>query len=211
MAFDINGANGRYDTKEADTSVRYGRNAVDNYLKYMESPIANDKGETAPILDFVPTVEADQKNIQKLEKYVNDNDAYMKSLPPLEYEYRYMPNLVNGQINKKALFGAAMEEMGSPVMPVKEFEDKFLISDDMTAKPIDINHDGKIDVPEYSTTILAADMMSKPNPDIRNIDGTINSKGFNAVLAYSQKSRAEAAAKLYSNIYTTHKLGDIQA
>ena len=211
MAFDINGANGRYDTKEADTSVRYGRNAVDNYLKYMESPIANDKGETAPILDFVPTVEADQKNIQKLEKYVNDNDAYMKSLPPLEYEYRYMPNLVNGQINKKALFGAAMEEMCSPIMPVKEFEDKFLVSDSMTAKPIDINKDGMIDVSEYSTTILAADMMSKPNPDIRNVDGTINSKGFNAVFAYSQKSRAEAAAKLYSKIYTTHKLGEIQA
>lgn len=211
MSFDVNGSKGHYDGKVKDDSLRYGMNAVNNHIKYMEYPITNDKGETAPILDFVPSEEAEKNNIAKLEKYLDTTEEYLKSLPPLEYEYRYMPNVVNGKIDKKALYGAAFEEMGAPAMPVQEFENNFLINDNMTAKPIDINNDGNIDITEYSANILAADMMSKPNPDIRNVDGTINSKGFNAVLEYSKKSNAEAAAKLYSNIYSVHKLRDINA
>ena len=209
MSFEINGSKGIYDKTVQDESVRYGRNAVDNHIKYMESPLANDKGETAPILDFTPTVEADQNNIKLLEKYADRTDEYLNSLPPLEYEYRYMPNVVNGKIDKKALFGAAFEEMGAIKMPVDTFEKRFMLTDEMTAKPLDINGDGEIDVTEYSTNILAADMMSKPNPEIKNVDGTINSKGFNAVQEYSKKSRAEAAAKLYSNIYNTYRLNEI--
>ena len=54
-------------------------------------------------------------------------------------------------------------------------------------------------------------MLSKSEvPDIKNIDGTINNNGFNAILAYTQKSNAAAATKLYSNIYNTYNLGDAQ-
>ena len=54
-------------------------------------------------------------------------------------------------------------------------------------------------------------MLSKSDtPDTKNIDGTINNKGFNAVLAYTQKSNATAATKLYSNIYNTYNLGEAQ-
>lgn len=124
----------------------------------------------------------------------------------MEYEYRYMPQ--NGKIDAKALIGAAYEEMRVKEMPVDEFESKYVVSDDMTAEPMDINKDGKIDLGEYSANILAADVLSKGTTDPMKADGTINSKGLNAVLEYSKKSRAEAAAKLYSSLYNAHKLNE---
>ena len=207
MTFQINGSNGKYDGRISDESVRYGRNAVENHTKYMESPIINDNYATPPIFDFSPSVGNEEKNLQKMEKFINDNDVYLKSLPPLEYEYRYIPNFVNGNIDKKALYGAAYELMGAKELPVKEFESKYLINDNFTAEPIDINKDGKIDVAEYGANMVATDILSKDTDDVTKADGTINSKGMNAILEYSQKSRAAAAAKLYSNIYKSYDLG----
>ena len=48
--------------------------------------------------------QAQEANIELLEKYADKNDEYLNSLPPLEYESRYMPNLVKGSIDKKAVF-----------------------------------------------------------------------------------------------------------
>ena len=61
--FQINGANGKYDSKVSDPSVKYGRNAVENHISYMEAPLVNDKQTQTPILDFSPTSEASEKNI----------------------------------------------------------------------------------------------------------------------------------------------------
>ena len=150
--------------------------------------------------------EAQDKNLTKMEEFVNKNDAYLRNLPPLEYEYRYM--LPNGGVNKKALLGAAFEEMGRVnELPVKEFENRYLISKEQTAEPLDINKDGKIDIAEYGANILAADVLSKNTNDVSKVDGKINSRGMNAVLEYSKKSNAAAAAKLYANIYKTYDLG----
>ena len=206
MTFQINGNKGIYDGIIKDDSVRYGRNAADNNINYMIQPIVNDNYTTAPILDFMPTEEADEKNAAKINKFIKSNDEYLNSLPPLEYEYRYMPQ--NGKIDTKALIGAAYEEMRVKEMPVDEFESKYVVSDDMTAEPMDINKDGKIDLGEYSANILAADVLSKGTTDPMKAYGTINSKGLNAVLEYSKKSRAEAAAKLYSSLYNAHKLNE---
>jgi len=207
MTFQIDGASGKYDGIIANDSVRYGRNAVENYAQYMETPLINDNGTTAPILNFTPSVENDEKNFKKIDKFIKENDAYLKSLPPLEYEYRYIPNFVNGNIDKKALYGAAYELMGTKEMPLKEFESRYLINDNFTAEPIDINKDGKIDVAEYGANMVATDVLSKGSDDITKADGTINSKGMNAILEYSQKSRAAAATKLYTNIYNSYNLG----
>jgi len=209
MTFQIDGSAGKYDTLVKDESVRYGRNAVENNLRYMESPIINDRQIPAPILEFSPNPEAAERNIQKLEKFADENDKYIKSLPPLEFEYRYMPDLGRGNVDKKALMGAALEEMGTKELSVKEFENRYMVDDSMTAEPLDINKDGKIDVSEYGANILAADIMSKNNPNIHNVDGTINSKGLTAVLEYTKKSNAEAAQKLYSSIYSTYNLSEI--
>jgi len=208
MTFQINGSNGRYDGKVKDESVKYGRNAVDNHIKAMEAPIANENFAVPPVFDFSPTAEADNKNIEALENYIEKNDEYLNSLPPLQYEYRYIPNFVNGKLDKKAVLGAALEEMGgAKELSVKEFEKRYLINDLQTAEPLDINKDGKIDIAEYGSNIIAADILSKGTTDPMKANGIINAQGMNAVLEYSKKSNAAAAAKLYANIYNTHKLG----
>ncbi|MBQ7763874.1 hypothetical protein IJ384_00755 [bacterium] len=210
MTFQVNGSSGIYDKKVADESIRYGKNAVDNHIKNMEAPLRNDNFATPPVFNFSPSPEAQEENLKLLEKYIDKNDEYLKSLPPLEYEYRYMPNIVNGNIDKKAVLGAALEEMnGVKEMPVEQFENLYLIDDSQTAKPLDINKDGKIDVSEYSANIIATDILSKGTTDPMKADGVINSKGMNAILEYSKKSNAEAASKLYASVYNTHKLGDI--
>lgn len=206
----INGATGKYDNEVKDPSTRYGRNAVENYYTYVEQPIVTDNLNTAPILDFGVNPEADEANADKLNKFLKENDEYLKALPPLEFEYRYMPQMPKGQIDKKAVLGAAYEEMGGVnEMSVEEMDNRFAPDDSFTSRALDINKDGKIDNGEYATSILAADMLSKSDtPDTANIDGTINKKGFNSVLAYTQKSNAAAAAALYSNIYNTYNLAD---
>ncbi len=205
----INGANGKYDERVSDPSVRYGRNAVENYYTYLENPIVEDKMTPAPILDFGLNPNADNNNADKLNKFLKENDEYLKALPPLQYEYRYMPQ---GPVNTKALLGAAYEEMGGKKeLSVEELDYRFAPDSSFTSKALDLNNDGKVDIGEYGSSILAADMLSKSDtPDTKNIDGTINNKGFNAVLAYTQKSNATAATKLYSNIYNTYNLGEAQ-
>ena len=208
MSFEINGTRGKYDGIVSDDSVRYGRNAVENNLRYMEAPIVNERVNPAPILDFMPTQQADVNNAKALNNFMDRNDAYLASLPPIDFEYRYMPNIGKGKVDGKAVLGAAYEEMGEKELPVKEFENRYMIDDSMTAEPIDINGDGKIDLAEYGSTIVAADVLSKPSKNINDVDGTINSKGLNALLEYTKKSNAEAAAKLYANVYNTYKLGE---
>ena len=206
----IDGAQGKYDKNVSDASVRYGRNAVENYYTYLEHPVVTDNMVTAPILDFGVSSEATQNNVNKLDNFLKVNDEYLKALPPLEYEYRYMPKMQKGQVDKKALLGAAYEEMGGvKELSVNELDNRFAPDNTFTSKALDVNNDGKVDIAEYGSSILAADMLSKSDiPNTSNIDGTINKKGFDAVLAYTQKSNAEAAAKLYSNIYNTYNLGE---
>ena len=93
-------------------------------------------------------------------------------------------------------------------LSVDDFEDRYLFDDDVTtAEPLDINKDGKIDVAEYGANIIAADVLGKGTTDPFKADGTINTNGLNAVLEYTKKSNAAAAAKLYSNIYNAYQLG----
>ncbi len=206
----IDGTKGKYDNKIADNSVKYGRNAVENLYTYMEHPLVTDNMTTAPILDFGFNPDAAQNNIDKLDKFLKENNEYIKALPPLEFEYRYMPKMPKGQVDRKALLGAAYEEMGGvKELSVKELDSRFAPDETFTSKSLDVNNDGKVDIAEYGSSILAADMLSKSEtPNFENIDGTINKTGFDAVLAYTQKSNAEAAAKLYSNIYNTYNLGE---
>ncbi len=206
----VDGSRGKYDNKVSDPSVRYGRNAVENLYTYMEQPLVADNMTVAPILDFGVNPETAQHNIDKLDKFLKENDEYLKALPPLEYEYRYMPQMQKGQVDKKALLGAAYEEMGKVNdLSVEDLDSRFAPDKNYTSKPLDVNNDGKVDIAEYGSSLLAADMLSKSDtPNNANIDGTINKRGFDAVLAYTKKSNAEAAAKLYSNIYNTYNLGD---
>lgn len=209
MTFEINGVNGIYDGLVKDPSVRYGRNAAANHKALVISTMESVMDGEPPILDFMPTNKAFESNMARMEKFADKNDNTIRNLPQVDYEYRYMPNVVNGNIDKKALLGAAFEEMGAESVPVKDFEKELFNNPNYTAEPLDINKDGKIDLSEYSASILAADMLSKPNPSIKGVDGSINSKGMNALMEYSRVSRAEAAAKLYSQVYSTYTLNEI--
>ena len=209
MTFEINGVSGYYDGKVADDSVRYGRNAVINHRELISSTLLNGLEDTAPILDLGHTVNAYDKNIQKVDTFVKLNDNHLKSLPPIEYQYRYMPEPKNGNIDKKALYGAAFEEMGTKAIPVEDFDKNFLPDKDYSVKTLDLNNDGKIDISEYSTSMLAADILSGDKPSVDSVNGVITLKGMNAVVEYSRISNAEAAVKLYSKIYDTYKLNEL--
>ena len=207
----IDGSRGKYDNNVTNPSVKYGKNAVNNYYSYMEQPLIADKQTPAPILDFSPNPEAADKNIEKLDKFVKENDEYLKALPPLEFEYRYMPNVhKKGEVDNTSVLAAAYEELGRrKEVNLEEVNRAFAINKDYSANPIDLNKDGKIDAAEYGTTILAADMFSKSDtPDTSKIDGTINAKGLNKILEYTHKSNAEAATNLYTNLYNKYNLGD---
>lgn len=209
-AAQINGLQGKYDKTVTDPSVRYGRNSVDNYYSYLEKPVLADSMNTAPILDFGLNPGANDRNEEKLNKFLKENDEYLKSLPPLEFEYRYMPKLPKGQVDRQAVLGAAYEELGKrKEVSVDEMDYNFALNKDFSTAPIDLNKDGKIDVAEYGSTMLAADAFSKSaSLSAENIDGTINSKGFNALMEYTKKSNARAASELYSNLYNKYELGN---
>ena len=121
-----------------------------------------------------------------------------------------MPNVQNGQIDKKALLGAAFEEMEKrKEISIDELDWKYAPNNEYTFAGMDINGDKKVDNPEYATSILAADMLGKSDiPDTNNIDGTINATGLNAVMEYAKKSNIDAAKALYSNIYNKYNLGE---
>ncbi len=203
----INGNNGKY-TEDSITnpSVRYGRNSVQNFYTYIEQPIIKDNHATPPILDLGLSPDAAEKNIEKIEKYVKENDTYLKSLPPLEYEYRYMPNLRKpGEINNDALFGAAYEELGKRTeVSVKDLDTNLAKDDNYSAGSMDLNKDGVVDIGEYGASILTADMISNNG----NINGTINRNGHNAVLELNKKANAQAASELYSAVYNQFDLGN---
>jgi len=209
----IDGASGKYnETNVTNPSVRYGRNAVSNYYSYLEQPLLTDNMATPPILDFGVNPETADKNAEKMEKYVKENNDYLNALPPLEFEYRYMPNIhKKGDIDREAVLGAAYEELGQrKEVSVKDIEKAFGMDDNFTAEPMDINKDGNIDIGEYASTIIAADMLSKNKDatDKNNIDGTINSQGFNTIMEYTKKSNADAASKTYGYIYENYNLGE---
>lgn len=206
----INGNKGIYTEKTVQNpSERYGRNSVQNFQDYSETPIIADNFSTAPILNFGFSPNAAEENAEKIDKFIKENDKYLNALPPLEFEYRYMPNINRGEIDKKALLAAANEEMGKKdSVSLDEMNYRFAPNENFTFEPLDINKDKKISNSEYASSILAADMLSKSEtPDVANIDGTVNAKGMNAILEYSKKSNAEAAAKLYSDIYNKFNLG----
>ncbi|MBO5738708.1 hypothetical protein J6R97_05150 [bacterium] len=207
MVYQINGSNGIYDNQIKDSSVKYGRNAVNNNIKHIEAPLVNDNRAVPPIFNFSPSLENHEQNFSDLELYLNKNDEYLNSLPPLEYEYRYLPNFTQNNLDKKALLAVAYEEFGQKTeMSIEEFEDKCLFDDTQTAEPLDINNDKKIDIGEYSANILATDILSKGTTNPMEADGVINNKGMNAIVDYSKKINADAASKLYKNIYTTYNL-----
>ena len=210
----ITGAQGPYDSKVNNSSVRYGRNAMANYNNYIATyetekllpqdlDFSNVKGLTQDQFD---------KKMADAEKKLSDSKVNLR------FTLKYLPedkvDLAN--LNKMALLGAAYEELGKRVsVSLKEFNEllKTAFGENMTAEAFDINKDSQIDVAEYSTSILMADMLSKDTSklDAKNITGEINTQGENMSLAYSNQKNVAAASEDAKNIYEAFKLADAKA
>ncbi len=135
------------------------------------------------------------------------------NMPPLKFEYRYMPN---GKLDKLALMGNAYEELGKKT-EVKTEELTATLQefggDRFSAEAIDINKDGYIDVAEYATTTLTEDALSSTkgfNVDPNKVDGIINNEGSNKTFALNLKSNAKMASEIYSKLYNEFGLDKAQ-
>ena len=135
------------------------------------------------------------------------------NMPPLKFEYRYMPN---GKLDKLALMGNAYEELGKKTeVKTEELTATFqeFGGDRFSAEAIDINKDGYIDVAEYATTTLTEDALSSTkgfNVDPNKVDGIINNEGSNKTFALNLKSNAKIASEIYSKLYNEFGLDKAQ-
>jgi|GEM_PF-1323420 len=215
MAY-INGSSGMYDGKINNTSVKYGRNAASNLMEFLKPPKTDvfDVPKLPPTSDLLKMkLDEVEKALKPFDEIIDSTEKSIETKPPLDFEYRYMPESANGNnLDKMALLGAAFEEMGREIsMPIQEFVDKLkLLVTNPTADAIDLNKDGKIDLAEYSSTIIATDMFSKDNSkvDVNNINGTINDKGLASVQALVNGKNIEKANEILTAIYNAYNLGE---
>ena len=207
----ISGDNGKYNGKIRNNSVRYGRNAIHNYKKYLAN-------YSTPFM-FKNTIQQKEFNADSFEAYLKNDKFFQqfkkieKNRSPINFILKYMPGEIkNGEIDKKALLAASYEELGQKEIPVDTLSKKLQAGGNemMTAEALDINKDGNVDFAEYSTTILLSDVLSKGKPElsVKDINGTITNKGANEILAYGTKRNKEIAYQTYSYLYNYYNLGE---
>ena len=224
----ISGDFGKYDKKIKDNSVRYGRNSVDNFKKYLSNytqpnvdlkydcvEFSHKKGAFSKLSDYIKTIKL-SKQMDKLEKSVKKMEENETKRTPLEFVQKYMPGRIeNGVIDKNALLGAAYEELGATEQSLEELNKKAYdfegVSEDMkmTSDALDINEDGKVDIAEYATSILLEDALSADTDDLRheNINGVITKDGSNKSLPYYTKGNVKIARNVFNQIYNYYNLG----
>ena len=193
----IDGNQGIYDNKVSDKSIKYGRNAADNYSEYTKSlqgkPLPKDT------LDFSKAKEMTNEEFDsKLNNANSTIDA--DKMPPLKFLYKYLPQGTSAQnLDKMALLGGAFEEMGKKLsVSVTDFTAQLqkAFGNNVSAEALDINNDKQIDVGEYATSMLVADMLSENQDclDAKNINGEINNDGENKSIAYVNVKNKDVAA-----------------
>lgn len=204
----VDGSTGPYDNKVNNASVKYGRNTTANYFEYLKSYTSNPiKKED---LDLSNLSQLDQDQFDKKMKAAED--ALSVPAVPLKFKYKYLPEIKVdfNNLNKMALLGTAFEELGKKLsVSVADFNDnlkKAFDKDDsekISAEAMDINHDGQIDVGEYSTSILLADMLSTNTQELdpKDIKGEINNDGQNNSLPYINKKNLAQASEIFKGIY----------
>lgn len=209
----INGKNGPYNGKISNESVKYGRNAASNNIEYIKSYTTKPLNPEDYDLSGLKQLDDDQfdKKINAANQAI-DEDMSAQSTP-MEFKYKYLPEekVDPANINKMALMGTAFEELGKKLsVSTAELTAKWKntfnnkeIEEKLSAEAIDINKDGQVDVGEYSTSILLADMLSTDpqNLDAKNIKGEINDNGQKYSLPYFNKKNIEKASELFKGLY----------
>ena len=225
----ISGDFGKYDKKINNNSVRYGRNSVDNYKKYLSNytqpnvdlkydsvDFSRKTGLIGKISHFIKSLKFN-KQMNSIEKNVKKMEEYETKRTPLEFVQKYMPGRIeNGVIDKDALMGAAYEELEAKEKSLEELNKKAYnfegVSEDkqLTSDALDINEDGKVDLAEYATSILLEDALSSDTDDLKheNINGVITKEGSNKSLPYYTKGNVNVAKKIFSQIYNYYNLSE---
>jgi len=213
----INGSNGVYGVANAQNSVSYSKNAINNYLKY----IGDFKFETVEMPDLSGLSGLSEDKFESKMQELNGAIAKINAqkMPPVNFSCTYMPT---SKIDNVALMAVAYEEMGKrSFVSTDEMTQMLqntadLISgqnkSQMSAQALDVNNDGKIDLAEYGASILVEDALSadKNLVDSRNINGTFNNQGENALFAYGVKSNYALASATFKGIYQMYGLDRAQ-
>lgn len=229
----INGATGSYDVNIKNSSVKYGRNSIANYFKYIESYKSNTL--TADALDFsnskemlngefATKIDEANKALKTPQVNVKFNLIYMPEPKGLNKLFAKIKNLFGNKndqpnpinLNRMALLGAAYEELGRKVsVSVQELSQKLqeAFGQKFDAKFLDRNNDNEIDIAEYSVSILMADMLSKDQTALKpeNITGEITNDGENASLAYANDKNYTAAIRDAESIYNSLNLSEAKS
>lgn len=204
----INGEKGFYSDKTADKSTCYGRNAIRNFNVYQQRlwnpELASDLSNLAAL-----DIDTFEKKMKQFETFLDEG------LPPFDYEVQYMPS---AKLDKKALFGAAFEEIGqmseirvdvlSKIMQNRMDAQIGKNSIRMSARAMDLNRDNKISVDEYSASILLKDALSRGDKFAKkNVKGSFTRNGANALIHYQMATNFKVANSTYQKIYDSYKLG----
>ncbi len=149
--------------------------------------------------------------VVNFEKYVDDigNGTDV----PLNFEYRYSPE---GEYSNQALLGNAYQELGGRLeISLEELNEKMgefnkELGTDYSGDALDLNGNGKVDIAEYATSNMAADMLDV-DPEmlqISNLDGMITNVGESASHELHSKADVVACKNLFQQIYDNFGLAE---
>ena len=213
----INGSNGAYGLAGLQNPINYSKNAINNYQKY----IKDFKFETTEMPDLSGLTGLSEDKFESKMQEMNSAIAKINAqkMPPVNFSCTYMPT---SKIDTVALMAVAYEEMEKRTSVSTNEMTQMLQStadlltgqkgSQMSAQSLDINNDGQIDVAEYGASILVEDALSadKNLVDSRNINGTFNNQGENALFAYGVKNNYALASATFKGIYQMYGLDRAQ-
>lgn len=216
----INGLTGIYDKTINDASVRYGRNAVNNYQNYIQSYCSKTSKLSKCNPEKIASLSYDKfsKKMQKANSSACCSDKF--SQIPLNYELRYQQEGEKGAINTMSLMGAAYEQLGQKIaLPVRKVTKMFQSSfsqfkNKISANALDTNKDKKIDLAEYASYMIVSDILStEPESSIlygESATGTITNQGKNASYSLFDKSFEQQSKKIFEEIQYDFELDAAQ-
>ncbi len=227
----INGENGKYDNKVKNDTVRYARNAVSNYLDTYSSKNLPKHTKLPQKLNLIKQPKTDIPIISKLiknlityktneyisdtNKYIEKSDKNFNKCPGIAFNMKYAEPAA-ALIDTIAPVAVAFEEMGKKLK--QSVEEMTLIasknvsaglSDLVSAKSLDLNNDGDIDIGEYAASILVEDMISSNengNLKATDVNGEITNKGENAIFTFLNKNNYEEANNIFKKVYSDFNL-----
>lgn len=201
----ITGNHGKYDGVIKNRRLRYARNAISNFEQYALYRMPKVK---YPDLEGLADFSDDkfERKMAQLDRALDMSAKARKSMPPIDYTLKYLPKKVDhNTVDTLAVIGAAFEDMGKRVQIgtaafTKKLQ-KVFNSDRISADVLDLNKDGKIDVGEYASSILAADMLSKNSVEMKSIDGTINQTGHFNLIGFLNKRNDYFPSRVFQYLH----------